>query len=402
MFHVFISMMIFVFLSDNLIIVWIAVEGTTLSSAFLVAFYNKKPAMEAAWKFIIVCSAGIVIALFGTIIMNLNSNVNIGETLLALNWTTLMTNASLLDPGLLRLAFILIFVGYATKVGLVPMHTWLPDAHSQAPSPVSATLSGVLLNTAVYAILRYHAVAVRANLTFYGFGFSNALMMIFGLLSILIPSGFMLVTKDYKRLLAYSSIKHMGMIMMGFGVGNFAGTLALFGALFHVLNHSLTKSMLFFTTGNILLKYKTRNMPDIKGLGYTMPVTAMLFMVGAFALTGLPPFAVFVSEISILSGMVNAAMVNPVFFIPVIIYVLCMVLVFAGFISSAGKMVLGKPENLKNEQDNCNDEHHATDWHAAPGESHEAMKPGEVHRVGVVIIAGMLVALILLGLFMPG
>nr|MDO8110780.1 hydrogenase 4 subunit F [Candidatus Sigynarchaeota archaeon] len=400
MFHLFIGMMMFVFITDNLTIVWIAIEGTTIASALLVAFYNKKPALEAAWKFIIICSAGIVLALFGTIIMSLNSNVELGESIFALNWTKLFASAGLLDPGLLKLTFILIFVGYATKAGLVPMHTWLPDAHSQAPSPVSATLSGVLLNCALYAILRYHAIMTKAHIMILGTGFSNLIMIIFGSLSLLVAAGFIVVSKDYKRILAYSSIKHIGMIILGFGIGNLAGTLAIFGALFHILNHSLTKSMLFFSSGNILLKYKTRCVDDIRGLGSTMPLTAILFMLGVFALTGLPPFSVFVSEISILSGMIQVAQLNPAYYITVFIYLLCMVIVFAGFTNSAGKMVFGT-NSINKIEARVIVKQGETEHECSPTEQERPkVTPGEINRAGSIIVIILLVLILLLGVYM--
>ncbi len=241
MVQLFLLTMLLVVVCDNLGMMWVAIEGTTLASAFLVGFYEKDTSVEAAWKYLIICSVGIALALFGIVLTYASSIELLGDSSSALEWTTLRSIAPELDPTYLRLAFIFIMVGYGTKVGLAPMHTWLPDAHSQAPSPISAMLSAVLLNCAFYGILRFFIITELCVP-----GFATDLMLIFGLLSMAVAAVFIIVAKDSKRLLAYSSIEHMGIMSLGFGLGGFLG---IFGALFQMLNHALTKPILFFSWG---------------------------------------------------------------------------------------------------------------------------------------------------------
>jgi len=293
----FLFTMIAVYLSANLGLLWISVEATTLASAFLVGFYNTKGAVEAGWKYLIVCTVGIAFALFGTITFYLAA-VRCGipqDT--ALNWTVLMNAAPRLAaaPQLLKLAFVFIVVGYGTKIGFVPMHSWLPDAHAEAPSPISALLSAVLLNCAMYAVLRFDAITARAL----GTGFSHHLLLIFGGLSITVAAFLMIVQRDLKRLLAYSSIEHMGIVALGVGIG---GPLGLFGALLHAFNHSLAKTMLFFTTGDVRENYGTLRMDRIRGMARTLPWTSGAMIAGGLAIVGMPPFGLFVSEFIILTA----------------------------------------------------------------------------------------------------
>lgn len=291
LFSLFVLSMLTVTVVNNLGLMWAAIEMTTLVSAFLVGFYNTEQAVEAAWKYIIICSVGIILALLGTILFSFSYLFLTG--LKSLNWTDLMTLAGGLDKDLVRIAFIFIIIGYGTKAGLAPMHTWLPDAHSQALSPISALLSGVLLPTAIYAILRYSLIA---NVCL-GSSFVSRLFLLFALLSLAVAAGFVLIQKDIKRLLAYSSIEHIGLIAFGLGIG---GWLGFFGALWHVFNHAVTKSLLFFGAGNIVNKYGTHNFHQIRGVIRVLPFTGVLVLVGVFALTGLPPFSIFFSEIMIL------------------------------------------------------------------------------------------------------
>jgi len=292
----FLFTMVAVYLSANLGMLWICVEGTTLASALLVGFYNTKGAVEAGWKYLIVCTVGIAFALFGTIALYLAA-VRGGVTPeSALDWAALMTAAPKLGgaPELLKLAFIFVAVGYGTKIGLVPMHSWLPDAHAEAPSPISALLSAVLLNCALYALLRFDAITSRAI----GSGFSHTLLLIFGGLSITVAAFLMVVQRDLKRLLAYSSIEHMGIVAIGIGLG---GTLGLFGALLHTFNHSIAKTLLFFSAGNVRENFGTLRMDRIRGMASSLPWTAGGLVVGGLAIVGLPPFALFVSEFMILA-----------------------------------------------------------------------------------------------------
>ena len=362
-FHVFIFTMLLVCVSSNLGIMWIAIEATTLASAFLVGFYNKDTSVEAAWKYIIICSVGITLALLGTILIYASSVNSLGESPDALSWPTLTEHAKSLDPTLLKIAFILVIVGYGTKVGFAPMHTWLPDAHSEAPTPISGLLSGVLLNVAMYGILRYHIILTGAL----GSGYSGALLILFGLLSLATAAVFILLQKDYKRLLAYSSIEHMGIIAIGFGIG---GPLGIFGALLHILNHAITKSLMFFGAGNILLKFKTKSISDVKGIATLMPLTAAFFVAGGLAITGSPPFGIFISELLILiAGFAGGN--YPVS----IAYLLLLVIIFAGFIYHISRMAFGEPP---------------------AGTTKE-----EPNHIGLGVMAILLLAALVLGLYIP-
>jgi len=360
--QIFVLTMMIVVTTNNLGIMWIAIEGTTLASTFLVSFYEKDTSLEAAWKYIIICSVGIALALFGTVLTYASSIEVLGDSSDALNWTTLRNVASQLDPTFLKIAFIFVMVGYGTKVGLVPMHTWLPDAHSQAPSPVSALMSAVLLNCAFYGIIRYYIIMeVRVP------GFAPDIMLIFGLLSLLVAAFFILIAKDFKRMMAYSSVEHMGIVTLGFGIGGFLG---IFGALFHMLNHSLTKCMMFLCSGNVLQKYNTRQMDEVKGLATIMPFTAAIFLLGALAITGSPPFGAFLSEIIIMQAGISAES-----YIIVAVYIFLLVLVFAGFMYHVSKMVFGKPT--------------------------DGISKGEIHKLSLVPMFVLLAIILVIGIFMP-
>ncbi|MFA5099406.1 MAG: hydrogenase 4 subunit F [Candidatus Omnitrophota bacterium] len=292
LFDLFIGSMFMVVAVNNLGFMWAAIEMTTLVSAFLVGFYRTKQSIEAAWKYIIICSVGIILALLGTIFFSYAVSVAGGPK--SLNWTDLYAVAARLDKNIVRIAFIFILVGYGTKAGLAPMHTWLPDAHSQALAPISALLSGVLLKTALYAIIRFGLVV---NKCLGGPGYFSHLMIMFGLVSLGIAAGLLLVQKDLKRLLAYSSIEHVGVICVGLGIG---GPLATFGVLLHILNHAVTKSLMFFGAGNIVSRYGQHNMRMIHGVVQSMPFTGTMFLAGTFALAGFPPFSIFMSELLII------------------------------------------------------------------------------------------------------
>ena len=364
--QVFVLTMVLVVVSNNLGIMWIAIEGTTLASAFLVGFYNTETSLEAAWKYIIICSVGITLALLGTILAYASLVVQVpGETASALDWTTLVAAARNLelDPTILKISFIMILVGYGTKVGLAPMHTWLPDAHSQAPTPISALLSGVLLNCAMYGILRFQIIT-SAQL---GPGFSGTLLLLFGVFSLAVAAAFIVLAKDYKRLLAYSSIEHMGIIAIGFGIGGFYG---IFGALLQMLNHAITKSLLFFGSGQILLKFKTKDMSEVRGASKVMPVTAALFFAGALAITGCPPFSIFLSEFTILYGGLTTGQL-----LVSGIYLFFLAVIFAAFLYHVGKMVFGEPS--------------------------QQLPKGEISRICVWVMIILVVITVVLGLFIP-
>lgn len=293
--------MIAVYLSGNLGLMWIFVEATTLASALLVGFYNTEGAVEAGWKYLIVCTVGIAFALFGTITLYLAAVRSGVPPESALDWATLMTAAPRFSGAadLVKIAFVFVTVGYGTKIGFVPMHSWLPDAHAEAPSPISAMLSAVLLNCALYALLRFDAITSRAI----GSGFPHTLLLIFGSLSVVVAAFLMVVQRDLKRLLAYSSIEHMGIVALGVGLG---GTLGLFGALLHAFNHSIAKSLLFFTAGNVRENFSTLRMEKIRGMARTLPWTSGALVIGTLAIVGLPPFGLFISEFFILTAAFSA------------------------------------------------------------------------------------------------
>jgi hydrogenase-4 component F len=331
-FQLFVFAMILVCVVDSVGILWIAIEATTLISAFLVGFYKTEGATEAAWKYLMICSVGIVLALFGITLLYASSLNTVGDTPNSLDWSILVSIAPELDPGLIKVAFIFILIGFGTKMGLVPMHTWLPDAHSQSPTPVSAMLSAVLLNCALYAILRFRAIA---DLTVPGF--TSSLLIGFGLVSMIVAAFFIIISKNIKRMFAYSSIEHMGIIAIGFGIGT---PLAMFGALFHIIAHSLTKSAAFFSVGNIIQEYGTTNMNEIRGMRKKMPFTSFAITLSSLAIIGLPPFAVFIGEISIIKGMADAGM-----YALIALFVILLIMVFAGFIRNVFPMLSGTADN---------------------------------------------------------
>jgi hydrogenase-4 component F len=300
LFHMLVSTMVLVFVVDSIGLLWIGIEATTLVTAFLVGFYKNEGATEATWKYLMICSVGITLALVGIVLVYVSSQIIMGDSPNSLDWTTLMSVAQDLDPDLIKVAFVFILIGFGTKMGLVPMHTWLPDAHGQAPTPISAMLSAALLNCALYSIMRFQAIV---DITVPGY--TTLLLIGFGLASMTVAAAFILISRSLKRMLAYSSIEHMGLIAIGLGVGT---PLAVFGALFHVVAHSLTKSAAFFSAGNVIHGYGTMVMKDIRGMREKMPRTSFMFAASTLALVGLPPFAIFIGELSIIRGIADAGM----------------------------------------------------------------------------------------------
>jgi len=252
LFHFFFFTMLLAVISNNIIIMWVAIEATTLSSAFLVGLYGTRPALEAAWKYVVICTVGVAFGLYGTILVYSDAVNVMKETGMASLWSEIVKNAGALDPTLLKLAFVFVLIGFGTKAGIFPMYTWLPDTYSEAPSPVSAMLSGVLVNCALFVIIRF---SIIVNLTL-GPTFTQTLFLVFGVLSLATAVFFMLGQRDLNRLLAYSSPENTGLILVALGLGGPLGTLA---GLLQLLNHSLVKSMLFFLSGSILIKYRSRS-----------------------------------------------------------------------------------------------------------------------------------------------
>jgi hydrogenase-4 component F len=291
----FLATMFAVPVLNNLGAVWIAIEATTIVSALLVSIHGDKAGLEAAWKYLIIGSVGIAFALFGTMMTFYAAEPILGDSGDALNWTTLRSVADQLNPEVMRLAFVFILVGYGTKAGLAPMHTWLPDAHSQAPSPVSGLLSGVLLKCALVALLRISVLTDAAV----GGSFRDNSLMAFGIASIAVALPFIFVQGDLKRLLAYSSVENIGIIVLAAGIG---GPIATYAAVLHIVAHSLTKSSLFFSAGAIVQAYGTRRLHRLRGLVHGAPLLGVAAIGGVIAISGFPPFALFVSEYSLVSG----------------------------------------------------------------------------------------------------
>lgn len=297
-FNLFMFTMLLAATANNVIMMWVAVEATTLGSAFLVGVYGQRSSLEAVWKYIIICTVGVAFGLYGTVLVYSNAANILTQPDSAIFWTTLSVHAKELDPTLMRLAFIFVLIGFGTKGGLFPMHAWLPDAHSEAPSPVSALLSAVLLNCAMLVIVRFYIIVSKAI----GPSFPQTLLIIFGLLSIAVAAFCIVVQRDMKRLLAYSSVENMGLIALAFGIG---GPLGVLAALFHTINHSLAKTLLFCGSGNVLLKYGTRDLDAVKGILKVTPFSGLLIGAGALALGGMPPFNVFVSEFMVVTAGIS-------------------------------------------------------------------------------------------------
>lgn len=293
----FVAGMFLVVLANNLGVMWFAVEATALSSVLLVAIYNRQTSLEAAWKYIILGSIGLALALLGTVFLYAAAvGPRASEKLPNFNWSHLVAVAPHFDHGLIKLAFVLALIGYGTKAGLAPMHTWLPDAHSEAPSPTSAMLSGVSLKIALYALLRFHILTTACL----GSGFSRQFLLGFGLFSMLLAAPFILVQKNLKRMLAYSSLEHIGLICAGIALNT---PTTIFGALLHMGYHALTKPVLFFAAGNIHQTFHSLEFRVIgPGVVKVLPVTALLMGLAAMAAIGLPPFGLFLSELTVISG----------------------------------------------------------------------------------------------------
>jgi len=315
-------------LVNSIGVYWIAIELTTLVSTFLVGFERQAESMEAAWKYIIVVSAGISLALLGTSLLYWGGSFVFGETY-NLTWHSLVVAAPHMPPVLLRLGFLLVLIGYGTKVGLAPMHTWLPDAHSEGPAPVSAMLSGALLNTAMIGIVRFLAATDAA-----GQGqLPHLALIILGVLSLIVGALFIVRQREIKRLMAYSSVEHMGVLALGFGFG---GSLGIAGALYHMLNHSLCKPLLFFGAGNAMHHYRSKRIEDMRGVWQIFPVSGAIWLCGAIAITGAPPFGMFLSELAIL----RAGWEAPNWWAAIVMLIL-LIVIFIAFLNHFRSMYLG-------------------------------------------------------------
>jgi hydrogenase-4 component F len=327
----FVAAMMLVALANNLGVMWVAIEATTLASVFLVTFYGKATSIEAAWKYAIIGGVGLSMALFGTVLAYYSGHRLSGsDTLAGLNWSVLAARAAQLDPTTMRLAFILALLGFGTKAGLAPMHTWKPDAYSEAPIPSAALLSSATLNCALYGLVRFYILASRCL----GPDFPGGLLLLFGMLSMGISVPFVLVQKNFRRMLAYHTIDHAGIMATALGIGGKLGALAL---MLHMTFHTVAKSLLFLCAGNTYQHFKTDLFRNIKGgMIRTMPLTGTVFLLAILAIIGMPPFSLFQSEFLIVqAGFAGGH------YVPAVLLILFGAGIFAGALMHVGGLALG-------------------------------------------------------------
>lgn len=328
----FVGAMLLVPLADNLGVMWVATESTTLASVLLVTFYNQKTSFEAGWKYMIIGSIGISLALFGTVITYYSAIGVLGpEANSGMNWSVLVRLADKLNPQAMRLGFVLALLGYGTKAGLAPMHTWKPDAYSEAPVPVAALFAAGFINCAIYGIMRFNSLAEKCL----GHAFPGTLLAIFGVGSILVAAPFILVQRNFRRMLAYSSIDHAGIMVAALGFG---GKLGLLGALLHMLFHGVTKPLMFFCAGNVQQEFGTPYFRKVRGVIHVLPCTGTLFLGATLAVTGVPPFSLFQSEFATLSAALAAS--HPWI---AAVFTAGLIAIFAGFLGHFSNLNLGRP-----------------------------------------------------------
>jgi hydrogenase-4 component F len=361
--NLFAFTMLLAVVANSVGVMWVAIEATTITTAFLIGLERSKSALEASWKYILLASIGIALAFVGTVLGYFNFVRRVGETEYALHWTVLTEVAGGLNPDVLRLAFVFLVIGYGTKAGLAPMHTWLPDAHSEAPAPVSSMMSGSLLVVALYAIARWKVVVDACV----GAAYSDRMLVVIGTFSVLLAAILLLRQGNYKRLLAYSSVEHVGLISLGLGLGP-AG---VFAALLHVVGHAAAKSMAFLAAGGILERYGSTRVTAVRGVLAVMPWTGGLFLAGTLALLGLPPFGLFVSELLLFRAGFLAG--RP-WLTSVVIGLV--VLIFVSVLGVVSRMLHGVPA--------------------------QAIRVGETHPAGVLPLALNVAVLLLLGVVIPG
>jgi hydrogenase-4 component F len=357
--------MLLVLTTNNLGIMWVAMEAATLTTVLLVALYRTHASLEAAWKYFILCGVGIAQALLGTILVYFASEKILGAGVDALLWTQLDGVKEQLEPVVMSIAFVFLLVGYGTKVGLVPLHNWLPDAHAEGPTPVSAVLSGLLLNVALYVLIRFKVITDGALER----PFASNLMIGFGLLSVVVAALFLSRQRDIKRMFAYSSIEHMGLVTFAFGLG---GPVASFAGLLHMTMHSLTKSAIFFAVGHATQKAGSQVMTEISGMIRLSPTVGWGLTLGTVAILGLPPFGVFASEFLILTqAIAHAPWAAP-------ILLASLGISFAAIFGKVQPMVFGEPN-----------------WPALPPTARLA------HRPALLPVFAHLLLVLVLGLYMP-
>ena len=361
----FLAMMTLVAVSQHFGLIWVAVEATTLASAPLIYFHRHRRSLEATWKYIMICSVGIALALLGNFFLAVAATLSENEHVPML-LASLTGKASLLHVPWLKAAFLFLLVGYGTKLGLAPMHTWLPDAHSESPSVISALLSGALLNCAFLAILRAQQVCIAAGQGLFG----QNLLVGFGLFSMIVAAAFMLRQVDFKRMLAYSSVEHVGILSLGVGLGANAG----YGAMLHAVNHSLTKGMLFLVAGNILTVYQSKSTREVRGVMRVLPISGALWIMGFLAITGSPPYGMFLSELVILKSALDQGR-----FVIAAAYLLILCIIFVAMAAIVLPMAQGNPEGLP-----AGDRNHPPSFFS--GESPLAVIPPLMLGVAVLVL----------------
>jgi hydrogenase-4 component F len=332
MYQTFTLMMLLALVANNIGILWVAMEGATLATVLLVSLYRTPEAVEAAWKYFILCIVGIALALFGTVLIYFSATGLADANSNAILWNFLYQHAPKLDSAIVKIAFVFLLVGYGTKIGLVPLHNWLPDAHSESPAPMSTLLSGLLLNVALYALVRFKVLAdlaLNSNL-------AGTLMMGFGLLSFFVAAVLLHRQQNIKRLFSYSSIEHMGLMTFAFGLGSEAAT---FVALFYMLMHSLVKAAIFVTAGNVIQLTETQSMEKIRGLIQGSPLVGWGLLIASLAISGLPPFGIFTSEFLLLIATLKT--------LPWVAALLLvgLVVAFSGMLKNIQPMVFGEPND---------------------------------------------------------
>ena len=329
-FHLFVFTMLLAVTTDDIGFMWVAVEGTTLASVFLVNFDRTRASLEASYKYVLICSVGIGVAFLGTVLIYFADVTRFGDAEHVLRWTTLRALAPGLSPRIVEMAFVFLLVGYGTKAGLAPMHTWLPDAHSEAPAPVSAMMSGILLAIGVYALLRFKPIVDTAA----GPAVASRLLLGLGLASLAVAATFLWNQRNYKRMLAYSSVEHLGLVSLGLAFG---GAWGIGGAMLHIANHALAKSVLFLLSGRIRAAYGSIEVDEIRGLLVRLPVSGPLFLAAMLALMGLPPFGLFVSEVMIFgAGFASGHGVAAALALGLV------VIAFAGLLRALQRMLYGE------------------------------------------------------------
>ncbi len=355
--RLFLASMYLAVVTTNPIIMWIAIEATTLSTVFLISVFNRKEDIEAAWKYLLINSIGLLLGLLGTLLFLIQIHSPNGFT----TWEGLPQTITAFNPIITKFAFVFIFIGYGTKMGLVPMHTWKPDAYNKAPLPIVALLSGALLNIAFLAILRFKVVTDSVV----GTQFSQSIFIVFGVLSIIIPAFFVYTQTNFKRMLAYSSIEHAGMLLLGFGFGG----LGIFASILHMIFHALAKSLLFFLSSTISVKYSSSEVAEVKGMLSVLPLTSKMYIIAFIAISGLPPFGIFYTELSILlAGFTHHSLLT-------MVILFGLILIFIGFFKKVFAMLFGKPN--------------------------PAIEQGEISRWTTIPVAILTGILILLSFYLP-